>query len=139
MTRTPTIPTVPTVTPVTVPVTTPDQTARFSEADWTRVATLVSHGVPRSHALAVVQSQRDARIATRPSTRVVSVERAHVRQTAGDRIDPATGLPVIRPVADHAHRPYRVVGTTAIDQRALTTRDDGRPSVLASARAALGG
>lgn len=138
----------------TVPTVTPDQTARFSGADWSRVATLVASGVPRGHALAVVQQQRDARLAGRPAARVVSRSAKRERVTAVDRIDPRTGMEAIRPVADHAYRPYRVAGTTSVGSSALAVpttdpvasrlraveafRASGRPSALTVARAALG-
>lgn len=144
--------TVPTTTPATVPVVSPDQTARFSDADWSRVATLVATGLPRGHALAVVQQQRDARMSDRPAGRVVSRSDVRARETVvGFDSD---GAPIVRAVKVRPHQAYRVVGSTGVGSSALavpTTAPDasalraveafrasGRPSALAVARAALG-
>lgn len=143
--------TVPTVT-TTVPVVSPDQTARFSDADWSRVAVLVATGLPRGHALAVVQQQRDARMSARPAGRVVSRSDVRARETVVGFKD---GAPIVRAVKPRPHQAYRVVGSTGVGSSALavpTTAPDasalraveafrasGRPSALAIARAALGG
>lgn len=137
----------------TVPTVSPDQTARFSDADWSRVAVLVATGLPRGHALAVVQQQRDARMSARPAGRVVSRSDVRARETViGFDSD---GAPIVRAVKPRAQQAYRVVGSTGVGSSALrvspavvagalasgreTTMAAARANALAIARAALGG
>lgn len=76
---------------------------RLSEKETFNLCQLVAAGATREQALQVIEQQRAARAATRPTT---------VRRTRVPAEGPLRG-------ENRFHQPYRVAGTTSLSPKAL--------------------